>query len=70
LEKELKNGVGTFADKQCILGFDFDGTNKTIWLEEGRQATLLIILHQWIRGAKMCRRGIPFSNFESVTAKL
>jgi hypothetical protein len=52
LEKKLKKREGIFADKKYILGFNFDGTNKTIWLEEGRQATLLTILHQWIRGAK------------------
>ncbi len=32
----MKKGEGTFVDKKFILGFDFDGTNKTIWLEEGR----------------------------------
>ncbi len=45
-EKKLKKGEGAFMNKKCILGFNFDGTNKTIWLEEGRQAALLTILHQ------------------------
>ncbi len=36
LQKKLKKREGTFADKKCILGFDFDNTNKTIWLEEVR----------------------------------
>jgi hypothetical protein len=48
LEKKLKKGEGTFADKKCILGFDFDGTNKTLWLEEGRCVAILTIFHQWM----------------------
>ena len=68
--KKLQKGDGTFATTKCILGFDFDGVNKTIWLEEAKRATLLTILHQWLRGATRARRGIPFAEFESVTAKL
>jgi hypothetical protein len=52
------------------LVFDFDVTNKTIWLEEGRQVVLPTILHQLIWGAKTCRRGIPFGEFESITVKI
>jgi len=68
--KKLRKGDGTFGSTKCLLGFDFDGVNKTIWLEEAKQASLLTILHQWIRGATRARRGIPFAEFESVTAKL
>jgi hypothetical protein len=70
LEKKLKKGEGTFADKMCILSFNVDGTNKTIWLEQGSRGALLTILHQWIWGAKTCRWGIPFAEFESITAKI
>jgi hypothetical protein len=31
---------------------------------------LLTILHQWIRGAPRAKRGVPFAEFELVTAKL
>ena len=37
--------------------FDFDGTNKTIWLEEGRRAALLTILHLMDMGSKNMRTG-------------
>jgi len=69
-DKKLRKGDGTFETTKCLLGFDFDGVNKTIWLEEAKRAALLTILHQWIRGATRARRGIPFAEFESVTAKL
>jgi hypothetical protein len=59
-----------FVSTKCILGFDFDGANKTIWLEEEKRAAILTILHQWLQGAAKSRRGIPFAEFESVTAKL
>jgi len=68
--KKLNKGEGTFNTTKCILGFDFDGINKTIWLEEAKRASLLTILHQWIRGATKTNRGIPFAEFESITAKL
>jgi hypothetical protein len=68
--KKLEKGEGTFEIIKCLLGFEFDGIHKTIWLEATKRASLLTILHQWLRGAKRARRGIPFSEFESVTAKL
>jgi len=68
--KKLRKGDGTFETTKCLLGFDFDGVNKTLWLEEAKRASLLTILHQWIRGATKSRRGIPFAEFESVIAKL
>jgi hypothetical protein len=68
--KKLQKGDGTFESKECILGFDFDGDSKTIWLKEKKRAALLTILHQWLRGAKNMKRAIPFAEFESITAKL
>ncbi len=70
LSKKLRKGDGTFESTKCILGFDFYGANKTIWLEEEKRAAILTILHQWLWGATKSRRGIPFAEFESVTAKL
>ncbi len=70
LAKKLRKGNGTYESNKCILGFDFDGVNKTIWLEEDKRAALLTILHQWIRGATRAKRGVPFAEFELVTAKL
>jgi hypothetical protein len=68
--KKLKKGEGMYDTTKCLLAFDFDGVNKTMWLEESKHAALLTILHQWIRGATKAGRGIPFADFESVTAKL
>jgi hypothetical protein len=68
--KQLKKGEGTYNTTKCILGFDFKGVNKTIWLEESKEATLLTILHSWIRGATKAGGGISFAEFESVIAKL
>ncbi len=69
-QRNLKKGDGTFATRKCLLGFDFDGSNKTIWLEEEKRDALLAILHKWIRGARIAHQGIPFVEFESVTSKL
>ncbi len=70
LAKKLCKGDGTFETNKCLLGFDFDGVNKTIWLEEEKRAALSTILYHWIRGATKEKRGIPFAEFKSVTAKL
>jgi hypothetical protein len=70
LAKKHHKGDGTYETKKCILGYDFDGVNKAIWLEEEKRAPLLTILHQSIRGATRAQRGVPFVEFESVTAKL
>ncbi len=68
--KKLQKGNGTFESKKCILGFNFDGNSKLIWLEEEKRAALLTILHQWLRGATKSKQGIPFAKFESMTEKL
>ncbi len=35
-EKKLKQFEGGYATRKTIIGFDFDGVNKTIWLEEAK----------------------------------
>jgi hypothetical protein len=57
--KKLRKGDGTFNTRKCILGFEFDGIEKTIWLEEDKRATLLTILHKWIWGQKLHTGGYP-----------
>ena len=54
---------------KTLLGFDFDGKRKTMWLEEEKRAKLLITLKGWIRSGER-ERGIPFREFDSVTQKL
>jgi hypothetical protein len=68
-EKKLKKGEGVYSTTKTLLGFDFDGTHKTLWLEEEKRARLLITLKGWIRSAS-CKRGVGFKEFELVTAKL
>ena len=68
--KKLNQGDGRYSTRKCILGFDFDGEAKTLWLEEEKRALLLTILHGWLRGARRAHIGIPFKEFESVTAKI
>lgn len=68
--KKLGKGDGQFRTRKCILGFDFDGEQKTIWLEEEKRAALLTILKGWLRTADRIQGGIQFEEFESVTAKL
>jgi len=46
---KLRKGEGTFETSKCLLGFGFDGVNKTIWLEDKKRASLLQILQQWLR---------------------
>ncbi len=49
--KKLRKGDGEYDTTKCLLGFEFDGVTKTIWLEETKRALLLTVLHRWIRGA-------------------
>jgi hypothetical protein len=44
-EKKLKQHDGEYATTKTILDFNFGGVNKTIWLEEAKQAHLLTVLH-------------------------
>jgi hypothetical protein len=68
-EKKLLKGEGQYALIKMILGFKFDGQQKTLWLEEEKRAKLLTIPHSWIRTGTQ-NRGVPFAEFESVVTKL
>jgi hypothetical protein len=47
-EKKLKKCEGQYSTVKTLLGFDFDGINKTMWLEMAKQEKLLTILRGWI----------------------
>jgi hypothetical protein len=47
-----------------------NGIEKTIRLEEEKQANLLTVLHGWIRSSISGLSGIPFKKFETVVAKI
>jgi hypothetical protein len=67
-EKKLKKGEGQYSTLKTLLGFDFDGKQKTLWLEEKKQAKLLTTLKGWIRSA-VHEHGVAFKEFELITAK-
>jgi hypothetical protein len=51
-EKKLKEGEWQYSTLRTLLGFDFDGKRKTLWLEEEKQAKLLTTFKGWIRSAQ------------------
>jgi hypothetical protein len=69
-EKKLKQLDGEYAPTKTILGFEFDGLAKTLWLEDAKRAHLLTVLHSWLRSSRTGKAGIPFKEFESIIAKL
>ena len=69
-EKKLKKGEGLYDTNKTLLGFDFDGDAKTMWLESAKREKLLTILKGWIRTGKRGAAGIPFVSFESTIAKI
>ncbi len=69
-KKKLKQLNGEYSTSKTILGFDFNGDDKTIWLEEAKQAHLLTVLHGWIRSSKSSTTGISFKEFETVITKI
>jgi hypothetical protein len=68
-EKKLKKGEGQYSTLKMLMGFNFDGKQKTLWLEEEKQAKLLTTLKRWIRSAEHERR-VAFKEFKLITAKL
>jgi len=69
-EKKLLKGEGQYSLFKTLLGFDFDGQRKTMWLEEQKRAKLLATLHAWIRAGNR-EREVPFKEFKSIlVAKL
>jgi hypothetical protein len=70
LEKKLKQGEGIYSTRKTLLGFHFNGEEKTMWLKEAKQEKLLTILKGWIRTGKRGTTGIPFTEFESTFAKI
>ena len=69
-ERKLKQQEGQFSTQKTLLGFDFNGTAKTMWLEEAKRKKLLTVLKGWIRAGERGTAGIPLKEFESVTHKL
>ncbi len=69
-EKKLKQLEAQYATLKTLLGFQFDGINKTMWLELAKREKLLTILRSWIRAGHRGTAGIQFKEFESAIAKI
>jgi len=69
-ENKLKKIEGQYSTAKTLLGFDFDGIHKTMWLEAAKQEKLLTVLQGWIRTGHRGSAGIPFKEFESTVAKI
>jgi hypothetical protein len=70
LEKKLGKGKGTYETRKTLLGFDFYGNEKTMWLELAKREKLLTVLKGWICTGKRGSAGIAFGKFESTIAKI
>ena len=68
--KKLVKLEAMWALHKDILGFTFDGVDKTIWLEEEKRNTLLTVLKGWLRASRRSRAGVPLEEFQSIIAKL
>ncbi len=68
-KRKLLKGEGHYLLFEMLLGFDFDGKRKTMWLEEEKRAKLLTILHSWLRAGSLNSR-VQFIESELVVAKL
>jgi hypothetical protein len=69
-KKKLRQHEGQFSTRKTLLGFEFDGITKTMWLEQAKREKLLTVLKGWVRAGERGTAGIPFKEFELVTAKL
>jgi hypothetical protein len=72
-EKKLKQLEAQYATLKTLLGFHFDGINKTMWLESAKRKKLLkkllTIFRGWICTGHRGTAGIQFKEFESRIAK-
>jgi hypothetical protein len=68
-EKKLNKGEGRYETQKMLPGFDFDGEEKTMWLEAAKHEKLLTILRGWIQMGTRGSAGIPFGEFKSTIAK-
>ena len=68
--KKLLKEEAMWALTKDILGFTFDGENKTLMLEAPKREKLLVTLKQWLRQARKGKGGIPFDVFRSTIAQL
>jgi hypothetical protein len=68
--QKLKQGDGSWALLKDILGLTFNGTDKTVWLDDNKRKAILTVIQGWIRSSNRRHSGIPFVEFRSVIAKI
>ena len=68
--KQILKLESMWALHKDILGFAFDGLEKTIWLEGPKRDALLTILKGWLCAGRNRGGGVPFGEFQSVISKL
>jgi hypothetical protein len=68
--KKLLKDKGRYSLLKTLLGFEYDGNAKTMWLEVVKCKKLLATLQSWIRNASRGAGGILFKQFETIVAKL
>jgi hypothetical protein len=69
--KKLLQGEGSWDVIKDILGFVFNGDDKTVWLSEGKRDALITTMKGWLRSTrKSARFGVPFPEFRSVLYKV
>ena len=69
-KNKLLKGKGQMSTSKMLLGFNFNGKDKTMWLETAKRDQLLTILHSWICTSERRAQGIPFKEIELVLAKI
>ena len=57
--KRIKH-EGRYTTLKTLLGFNFNGAAKTMWLEAAKREKLLTILKSWVRTGKRGTAGMPF----------
>jgi hypothetical protein len=69
--KKLLQGEGSWDVVKDILGFVFNGDDKTVWLSDGKRDALITTIKEWLRSTrKNARFGVPFAEFRSVIYKV
>ncbi len=69
-QKKLLKDEGQYLLLKTLLGFEFDGNAKTMWLEDAKRENLLATLQLWIQNASRGTGAIPFKQFKTIVAKL
>lgn len=71
LFKKLIQRDGAWDTIKDILGFCFNGSDKTIWVAEGKRDALINTMRGWLRATtKNATCGIPFHEFRSTLYKV